>query len=1136
MKFKKWLSGLTSAALALSMLTVPGGAVLPSKAATANWKFDLGGSGAASGYTGVSASDGYSSSKGYGFSGSVSNVAAGGSGALSDAVQFSGGTFNVDLPVGLYQVTVTTGNSPRTSIMIENMLQMINLTGNNAVESIQVPVTDGQLSISAVAGMNNAAYTISAIEITQINTTGTMKPTVWICGDSTVANYYNVADSSQHGWGQYLKDYINTNVFEVRNQASSGQYAKGFVDGGQFDAIKYYGKPGDYYVISIGINDTNYSSGEEYYSVVTDMVKTAKNKGMNVILVKQQGRLGDLSRSPLLGGRWFGGQLDKIASEQNVTVIDDFTAWQDFGLSIGASAMASYYATKADGSTDDLHQSALGAKKNAEIIQSLMKIGDTAMDTSVYYTFKNTNSGLVMDVAGGTMAEGTNIQQWGSSGVTAQQFQLSAFAGGTDYYYIRSVIDPGYVLKAMTGSDGGNIELVPYSGSDSMMLFKFTKVGDGSYYISTRSSRDACFVEVASASKGSGANVQQWSYTYNACQNWQAVTTAIPEATEPATDAPTEPPTQAPTEPPVQSVQGDLNGDGVVNVIDLTLLKRSVRTQDTSGYLRFGDVNGSGALESADAGLLQRFLVRLEKVFERPAISYDTHYYAVDAVGVDGWEETTNAGFEGRAYWNFNNATGSSLTWTIDGIPADGDYKITFRYANGAADDRPVNITVNGEGGYAMGFPGTGAWTTWGTASVVLTLKKGTNTISLVSSSEGGGPNLDYLMLAPFDASGLSENGYYFAVDQEWEQGVAETTNAGYTKAEGYVNLDNNDTSNITFTVYTEQAGNYMTHIRFANGSADDRQMKVYVNGDTSRFWLQSFTGTGAWTTWTEFGIVLPLNKGVNTIKLVSAVADKGGPNLDYITLTLTDEPYGEPYDPDSYQQMLDANKPTIFIAGDSTVQTYRASYAPQQGWGYYLPDYFTDGVNVANHSIAGRSSKKFYDEGRWQTIADSMKAGDFVMIQFAINDAGKSNADRYAPVCGDVNNPAEGSYEWYMTQFIKDTQAKGGTPILVTTVIGMGAYNSSTGKFVNSYTDYCNACKSLASKYSIPCIDLNTLMVNHYNSVGYNTALSYHLMGVVEGSTDGTHFCETGANVVAGLVAGAVKNQKIAGLYTYVK
>ncbi|MBR1823994.1 MAG: GDSL family lipase, partial [Ruminococcus sp.] len=144
------------------------------------------------------------------------------------------------------------------------------------------------------------------------------------------------------------------------------------------------------------------------------------------------------------------------------------------------------------------------------------------------------------------------------------------------------------------------------------------------------------------------------------------------------------------------------------------------------------------------------------------------------------------------------------------------------------------------------------------------------------------------------------------------------------------------------------------------------------------------------------------------------------------------------------------------------------------------------------------------------------------------------ANADRYAPTCGNVNNPSSGSYEWYMTEFIKGALSKGATPILVTTTIGMKAY--SNGKFVNSYTNYGDACKNLAKKYSMPCIDLNSLMVSHYNSVGYDTAKSYHLMGAVAGSTDGTHFCEKGADIVAGLVAKDVKSQNISGLAQFVK
>ncbi len=977
---KRLLGGLTSAALALSAFS---GIAAPSaSAAQANWKFDFGNGGTAGGYTGVSAGTGYNSSLSYGFSGSVSDVSSSGSGALSDAVRFTGGEFRVDLPKGLYQVTVTTGNSPRTSIMIEGMYQMINLTGNNAVESIQVPVTDGTLNLSAVAGMNNAQYTIAAVEISQLNTTGAMRPTIWICGDSTVCNYYNTADTAQHGWGQFLKNYVDTNVFEIRNLASSGQYAKGFYEGGQFTPIKTYGKPGDYYVISIGINDNNYSNRDEYYEVVTSMVKEAKAKGMEVLLVKQQGRHGDYNRNPLLGGRWFGDKLDQIGSEQNVRVIDLFTAWQNFGVSIGGfDAMTEYYAAD-----DDLHQSAKGAQKNAELVQGLMKLGDTEMDPDAYYTFKNTNSGLVMDIADGSMAEGTNVQQWSANSQSNQVWQLTPFQNGTTYYYIRSASDPNYVLKAMSGDNGGNIEIVPYSGSDSMMLFRFTKLGDGSYYISTRASRDSRFVEIDSASTANGGNVQQWEMTYHKCQNWQAVKVDPSSVVIP--------------DPPPTYMLGDLNGDEKVNAADLTLMKRLITDGSgfSDGQKKAADVNGDRTVDAADLRLHRDFLLGEDVVFSEP----------------------------------------------------------------------------------------------------VQTL--------------------------------------YYAIDQTWENGVIETLNAGFTHPNGYINLDNNDSSSITFTVSVPSDGNYMTQIRYANGSSDDRKMKVFVNGNQQTYWMQPFPGTGAWTTWVNIGIVLPLKAGSNTIQFYSTLADKGGPNFDYIELTKTDEPYAEIYDPNAHTEIPDNTNPTLYILGDSTVQSYNASYAPQQGWGRYLGDYFTSDVTVVNRSMAGRSSKKAYDEGRWQSISDNMKAGDFVMIMFAINDAGKSYAERYAPVCGNVDNPSEGSYEWYMSYFIKDAKSKGGTPILVTTVIGMNAYDSSKGRFVNSYTEYCDACKKLASKYSIPLIDLNSIMVSHYNSVGYNTAKSYHLMGAVSGSTDGTHFCETGANIVAGLVANAVKSQQISGLYQFVK
>ena len=112
--------------------------------------------------------------------------------------------------------------------------------------------------------------------------------------------------------------------------AASGQYAAGFVSAGQFEPILKYGKKGDIYIISIGINDTNYSNKDEYTQVVTNMVQKAKAKGMKVILVKQQGRAGDVTNNPNLTGRWFSSQLDAIGSAENVQVIDLFVPFLNY--------------------------------------------------------------------------------------------------------------------------------------------------------------------------------------------------------------------------------------------------------------------------------------------------------------------------------------------------------------------------------------------------------------------------------------------------------------------------------------------------------------------------------------------------------------------------------------------------------------------------------------------------------------------------------------------------------------------------------------------------------------------------------------------------------------------------------------
>ena len=96
MSIRKIVSTLTAAMVSLTAFSGVGKIGsrfgIEAEAASSSYRFDFGSGGTAGGFTGVSATDGYNASKGYGFAQTwnMANVGASGSGALSDAVQSKG--------------------------------------------------------------------------------------------------------------------------------------------------------------------------------------------------------------------------------------------------------------------------------------------------------------------------------------------------------------------------------------------------------------------------------------------------------------------------------------------------------------------------------------------------------------------------------------------------------------------------------------------------------------------------------------------------------------------------------------------------------------------------------------------------------------------------------------------------------------------------------------------------------------------------------------------------------------------------------------------------------------------------------------------------------------------------------------
>ncbi|MFG3340264.1 RICIN domain-containing protein [Glycomyces sp. NPDC048151] len=212
---------------------------------------------------------------------------------------------------------------------------------------------------------------------------------------------------------------------------------------------------------------------------------------------------------------------------------------------------------------------------------------------------------------------------------------------------------------------------------------------------------------------------------------------------------------------------------------------------------------------------------------------------------------------------------------------------------------------------------------------------------------------------------------------------------------------------------------------------------------------------------------------------------------------------------------------PTIFIASDSTAQTYNSGYYPQMGWGQNLAGYFDADTTVANHAIGGRSSRSFINEGRLTTILNAIRPGDYLFVQFGHNDATVSRPERYT-------SPAD--YKMYLRDhYMAGATARGATPVLLTPV-SRRDYDSS-GSFRVSFPDYVNKVYELVDETGVAMIDLSARSRTYLNGIGPEAAkrVFLHLAAgqypaFPNGVADNTHFQEYGASQMARIVSEGAK------------
>ena len=223
--------------------------------------------------------------------------------------------------------------------------------------------------------------------------------------------------------------------------------------------------------------------------------------------------------------------------------------------------------------------------------------------------------------------------------------------------------------------------------------------------------------------------------------------------------------------------------------------------------------------------------------------------------------------------------------------------------------------------------------------------------------------------------------------------------------------------------------------------------------------------------------------------------------------------------------------RPVVFITGDSTVKNTDRDEDGMWGWGSQAQTIFdTDRIVIQNSAQAGRSCRSYLREGRWDKVINDVQPGDFVLIQFGHNDAGKELDSGKArnDIMGtadsshvyrvrtdkEVRNEVVYTFGWYLRKMIDDVREKGATPILVSLTPrnewGDGVKNRwKKGKIERRNDSFGRWYRDVVEQTGVAFVDLHNITADALDKMGKEKAQEYY-------KKDHTHTSKKGAQLNA--------------------
>lgn len=280
----------------------------------------------------------------------------------------------------------------------------------------------------------------------------------------------------------------------------------------------------------------------------------------------------------------------------------------------------------------------------------------------------------------------------------------------------------------------------------------------------------------------------------------------------------------------------------------------------------------------------------------------------------------------------------------------------------------------------------------------------------------------------------------------------------------------------------------------------------------------------------------------MNAASAAEGILASNDPQVAFLKSCLNDR-----VNPKRCDQNRQQGKPMVFLCGDSTGKNEDSS--PDGMWGWGSQGYTVFDANKCvfqNQAKAGRSTRTYIDEGRWDEVYNSLQKGDVVLIQFGHNDIGgiKDGKERGVIAsakdsCAVYRMESSGiyqviySYGWYLKKMIRDTQEKGAIPVLLS-LTPRNEWHEGNGhsrgfiypvkeKTGKSYIErrnetYGSWCRTVARETGCEFVDIHNITANALDKMGPKKAASYF-------KNDHTHTSLKGAQLNAQSLAKGLRD-----------